>query len=89
MPDQNDAPNESQDTGQIVARLRKNNNEELVIALKSYKNHDYVDFRTFYGPRGSETSPTKKGVTIPVALYAEFRRVMENLDDIMVDKGWG
>lgn len=89
MPDQDDLPKDDQGAGNIVARLRKNDNQELVIALGSFKNHDYVDIRTYYGSRGSETRPTQKGVTIPVALYAEFRRLLEQLDDIMEEKGWG
>jgi hypothetical protein len=77
-----------QSTGEVVARIRKNSNQELVITLKTYQNSDYVDIRTFFGPRGSETIPSQKGVTIPIALYPEFRRVLEQLDDVMTDKGW-
>ena len=79
---------DAQGSGEVVARIRKNSNQELVIALKTYQNRDYVDIRTFFVPRGSETIPSQKGVTIPVALYAEFRRVLEELDDVMSDKGW-
>lgn len=73
----------------LIARLRKNEREEVVIALRSYQGHDFVDIRTFFGLRGQETKPTQKGVTIPVELYREFRRLIEQLDDLMDDNGWG
>lgn len=88
MPEINNDEPGDQSTGVVVARLRKNAQQEVVIALKNFKNRDYVDIRTFFGSRGEETKPSQKGVTIPVALYPEFRRLMEQLDDVMDDKGW-
>jgi hypothetical protein len=88
MPKMTNEEQEPEGEGVVVARLRKNGQQELVISLNSYKKHDYVDIRTFFGPRGEETKRTQKGVTIPVALYPEFRRLMEQLDEVMEDKGW-
>ena len=73
---------------QIVARLRKSEVEELVIAVRTYEGHEFVDFRVFFGARGQETKPTKKGVTIPLQLYSEFRRSIDLLDSVMAKEGW-
>jgi hypothetical protein len=72
----------------IVARLRKSELEEVVVAIRNYGGADFVDIRTFFGARNQETKPTRKGVTIPFALYSEFRRSIGLLDTEMADGGW-
>lgn len=72
----------------IVTRLRKNEQQELVIALRTFQGHEFVDIRIFFGARGQETKPTRKGVTIPFELYSEFRRSIELLDGVMAGEGW-
>ncbi len=72
----------------IVARFRKSDLEELVVAVRTYEGNEFVDIRTFFGPRGQETKPTKKGVTIPLELYREFRKTVDLLDGIMKHDGW-
>lgn len=73
---------------QIVARLRKNDVEEVVVSVRNFEGSDFVDIRTFFGARDQEVKPTKKGVTIPVALYSEFRRSIGLLDAVMAERGW-
>lgn len=72
----------------IVARLRKNDVEEVVVAIRNFEGSDFVDIRTFFGARSQETKPTRKGVTIPLAMYSEFRRSIELLDSLMAEGGW-
>jgi len=71
-----------------VARLRKSELEEIVIGIREYQSHEFVDIRVFFGVRGQETKPTKKGVTIPLELYREFHRSMEELHRAMKERGW-
>ncbi len=71
----------------IVARLRKSEVEEVVIAVRNFEGSDFIDIRTFFGPRNQETKPTRKGVTIPFAFYSEFRRSISLLDTVMAEQG--
>jgi len=73
---------------QIVARFRKSEVEEVVILVRNFEGTDFVDLRTFFGARGQDTRPTKKGVTIPIAMYGEFRRSIDLLDEVMKVRGW-
>lgn len=73
---------------QVVARLRKSEVEEVVISIRNFEGSDFVDIRTFFGPRNQETQPTRKGVTIPFAFYSEFRRSISLLDTAMTERGW-
>ncbi len=56
----------------IIARLRKSEIEEIVIALRTYQGNEFADFRIFFGARGQETRPTKKGSRSPSNYTANF-----------------
>jgi Transcriptional Coactivator p15 (PC4) len=73
---------------QVIARFRKNEVEECVISVRNFEGTDFVDFRTYFGARGQDTRPTKKGLTIPIAMYGEFRRSIDLLDSVMKEAGW-
>jgi hypothetical protein len=50
-----------------ITTIEKNRTEELRVALKDYKGHDYVDVRTYvepYADEGQGRIPTKRGVTL-------------------------
>jgi hypothetical protein len=72
----------------IVARFRKSAMEEIVMAVRTYEGSEFVDIRTFFGPRGQETRPTKKGITIPFEHYREFRKQIDLLDSVVAELGW-
>ena len=72
----------------IVARLRKSEIEEVVVAVRNFEGTDFVDFRTYFGARCQDTKPTRKGVTVPIAMYGEFRRSIDLLDSVMKEAGW-
>jgi len=72
----------------IVARFRKSGMEEIVMAVRTFQGAEFVDIRTFFGARGQETKPTKKGVTIPFEHYREFRKQIELLDSLIAELGW-
>ena len=73
---------------QVVLRIRKSSLEEVVVAVRNFEGSDFVDIRTYFGPRDHETKPTRKGVTIPIALYGEFRRSIGLIDSVMAERGW-
>ncbi|NUB25735.1 transcriptional coactivator p15/PC4 family protein [Azospirillum brasilense] len=59
----------SPDTDSIIATIPKNATEEVRITLTSYNGHPLVDLRTFVEYRTTgESGPTKKGLTVAVAL---------------------
>ncbi len=73
---------------QVIVRFRKSSVEEVVVAIRNFEGSDFIDIRTFFGAREQETKPTRKGVTIPLVLYSEFRRSISLLDSVMTEKGW-
>jgi hypothetical protein len=71
----------------LISKFRKNNFEEIQIKASEYQGRQFVDIRTFVGSRGQETVPTKKGVSIPIEMYGEFRKAIRNLEDILEEEG--
>jgi hypothetical protein len=71
----------------LISKFRKNVFEEIQISAREYQGRQLVDIRTYAGPRGQETVPTKKGVSIPIELYGEFRKAIRSLEDILEEEG--
>jgi len=66
----------------IVARIRKNSNQEIWIGLNSYKGVPLLYVRTYvkYGNE-KEYKPTKKGISLRVELYPHLLEAAEKLGE--------
>ena len=71
----------------LISKFRKNAFQEIQISAIEYMGRQFVDIRIFVGSRGQETVRTKKGVMIPIELYGEFRKAINNLEDILEEEG--
>lgn len=71
----------------LISKFRKNAIEEIQISAREFQGRQLVDIRIYAGPRGQQTVPTKKGVSIPIELYGEFRKAIRNLEDILEEEG--
>ncbi len=63
--------------------IEKNKAEELRVALKRYKGHDYVDIRTYvepYADEGQGRVPTKKGVTLALTKLPELIAALQQAE---------
>ena len=66
-----------------IATIEKNRTEELRVALKEYKGHDYVDVRTYvepYADEGQDRIPTKRGVTLKPEDLAELIAALQEAE---------
>jgi Transcriptional Coactivator p15 (PC4) len=64
---------------QILAVLSKGPDEEIRIQRRDYRNHEFIDIRTFWLAEPGLWKATKKGVTIGVELLDEFKAVVAKL----------
>jgi len=71
----------------LISKFRKNALEEIQISAREFQGRQLVDIRIYAGPRGQETVPTKKGVSIPIELYGDFRKAIRSLEEILEDEG--
>lgn len=71
----------------LISKFRKNAFEEIQISAREFQGRQLVDIRIFVGPRGQETKPTRKGISIPIELYGEFGKAIDNLEEILEEEG--
>ena len=58
----------------ILYEIQRNKDERIQFSVGSYKDRMYIDMRIFFMDQMSgELKPTKKGITIPVTLLAQFQ----------------
>lgn len=66
------------------ARNRKNS---IVVAIKQYEGHTFLDCRVFGTNSEGQTVPTAKGVTIGMVRLREFLRAVEKAHAKAVELG--
>ncbi len=67
----------------VISRFRKNASEEIRVAIREYHGRRLVDVRVFAGARGQETVPTKKGVSIPIEVFSEFKNAIDDAEELL------
>lgn len=74
--------------GETIAQFSKNSSEEVRVCIEEYKGHRLFDIRSYYH-NGEEWLPTKKGISLKVELYPEFREAIDKLGQVLAggDKG--
>ncbi len=55
---------EQKQDGVVLGEILKSETDKIVISLKEYKGHKYIDVRTFFQDDDGNYLPTKKGITI-------------------------
>ncbi len=65
----------------IIGEIKKNGGGDVIrVTKRNYKNHDFIDIRTYYRDDHDELKPTKKGVTIPVEKWPEFTDLIGKIE---------
>jgi hypothetical protein len=47
-----------------LARFKRGETDELVVAMREYEGHAYLDVRVYFRAEDGQQRPTRKGVTI-------------------------
>lgn len=70
---------EVQETNQPL-RVRRGAQVELRLGLRELKGHIFVDLRQFFCTDDGEWLPSRKGFTVPPALWVDFVEAVVELD---------
>ncbi len=70
-----------------VAEMEKGPNEKIFFSLSEYKGKKYADIRVYFENDESEWKPTKKGLTINLARFAEFKDNVGALEEFLTAEG--
>ena len=72
---------------ETIAQFTKSTTEEIRVSISEFRGRHLIDIRTFYLDQDEEYKPTKKGVSIAVELYPEFKEAMRKLEEALKEEG--
>ena len=70
----------------LIEEFPKNKTEDFKLSLSEYQGHILLDFRIYYKDKEGESKPTKKGITLNVKLFPEFKQAMMKAEEILKEK---
>ncbi len=71
----------------VVAEMEKSWNEKILFSLTEFKGKSYADVRVYYEDDEGELQPTKKGITITLDRFAEFKKNLQALEEFLSAEG--
>ncbi|MEJ2077591.1 MAG: transcriptional coactivator p15/PC4 family protein [Acidobacteriota bacterium] len=73
---------------EVVGEMEKGWNEKILFSVSEFKGKNYADIRIYYEDDEGEWKPTKKGVTVNLENFAEFKERVEELGTYLEEKGY-
>ncbi len=70
-----------------VAEMEKGPTEKIFFSLSEYKGKHYADIRIYFENDEGEWKPTRKGLTISVDRFAEFKEHVGTLEEFLTAEG--
>ncbi len=71
---------------EIIAEMEKGWNEKIVFRLNEYRGRQYFDLRIYYEDDEGEWKPTKKGISVQVDRFNEFKENLGKLEQAVAEK---
>jgi hypothetical protein len=71
---------------EMIAQFEKNATEVVRVSLTEYRGHKLIDVRVYYSDDEGQYRPTKKGVSLGVGLYADFKQAMAALEKALLER---
>jgi len=68
---------------EIIGEMEKGWNEKIVFSVSEFKGKNYANIRIYYEDDEGEWKPTKKGVTVSLDTFAEFKENIEGLETFL------
>lgn len=65
---------------EIIGEMEKGWNEKIVFSVSEFKGKNYANIRIYYEDDEGEWKPTKKGVTVSLDTFAEFKENIVGLE---------
>ncbi len=71
----------------MVAEMEKGWNEKIIFSLSDYKGKNYADIRIYFEDDEGAWKPTKKGITIALDRFSEFKERLGELEKFLTSEG--
>jgi hypothetical protein len=73
---------------EVISKVTKNAREVLFLSLSEFKGHRLIDLRVHVpGDQEGDWVPTRKGVSLAVGLYPEFKKALAQLEEALITQG--
>ena len=71
---------------ELIEQFEKNATEVVRVSLTEYRGRKLVDVRVYYSDSEGQYRPTKKGVSLSLDVYPDFKRAMLALEKILLER---
>jgi len=71
---------------EIIGEMEKGWNEKIIFSVSEFKGKNYANIRIYYEDDEGEWKPTKKGVTVSLDTFQEFKENLERLEAFLAEK---
>jgi hypothetical protein len=71
-----------------VCAVHKNSLEVVQFNLEEFKGHKLADLRIYCQQEGKGLIPTKKGISIPISLWPQFKAGLVKMEEAILAAGW-
>jgi hypothetical protein len=73
---------------EVISKVTKNAREVVFLSLSEFKGHRLIDIRVHVpGDQEGDWVPTRKGVSLAVGLYPEFKQALGQLEEALLKQG--
>ena len=70
----------------VIAQFEKNATEVVRVSLTEFRGHKLLDFRVYYSDDEGQYKPTKKGISLSVGLYTDFKKAVLALEKTLLEQ---
>lgn len=71
---------------EVITQFEKNATEVIRVSLTEYRGRKLIDVRVYYSDDEGQYRPTKKGVSVSVDRYIDFKRAMLTLEKVLLER---
>jgi hypothetical protein len=71
---------------EVIAQFEKNATEVIRISLTEYRGRKLIDARVYYSDDEGQFRPTKKGISLAVERYTDFKRAILTLEKLLLER---
>jgi predicted phosphoadenosine phosphosulfate sulfurtransferase len=71
---------------EVIAQFEKNATEVVRVSLTEYRGRQLIDLRVYYSDDEGQYRPTKKGVSLAVGLYGDFKKALHSLEKALLER---
>jgi hypothetical protein len=71
---------------ELIAQFEKNATEVVRLTLTEFHGRKLIDLRVYYTDDKGEYRPTRKGISLAVDGYTDFRSAVARLDKVLIDQ---